>query len=798
MVWDLKWEFALENSIQGLEQQNISITLFHKKKPYYKTSLNLLEVAKGPVHHSISLPKTSSRLSFDLEFFQTTTVKVKPQKVECFLDYPSDCIFSLTLTLMSKKKLEPQHTAFSEEPVWNFSEKKELEIPTLEFPATIRDIRASSLNVKLWVQQNSQWKVAGQTWVTLPKLLSEDKYDVYKSETEYFHINSTSRNLENPGVLNKSLHSDLWRKGKRVGTINGSFSVMNLPFLHQMITGVNTEGGYELQSMSVMLNRKKVNLKRKVELPYEMSELCEHTKKLKEFINKKFTNTLNYTPYLDSGEFESHVKNLADINRLLQLSSMDSMVCFTYKHLTDLVRAQEILLDLAEHLCAYCDYIVYDVRPYYFECLTHLIKRGELDLGNLKINPNNKLTFESKLRIALRYRKLLTVMLRFALPKMNIKGADYRVYNFIESFCVRAYFRIPGFRERLLASIKKKMWTDLEEWRGVEMNLENENNSTDKFPMLNWCSLFYAYLPNNEEHKEVLSLLNEKTWQEVMAKRSGAFFRFTYEWANHVNNQFVNKDIPWKDIPGYTIILKSMLLELKNRNILFYPELMIKASCGLLKNTNILNTYVTVVFQKADLYRYKTVRECFNVLSAWFSSLWVDHKELPEAFDLDFLIKGIKLALSHEISYNVCSALTFVYNHYHMLPSKIREKVIRDYLLQENFEEYLFHWSYNVRYVFMHLLFFRIKSLKHFSLETDEFSALDQEIDSILKVRLESIQCNSKPYSSLAVEELKVLQENYRTFMEEVAKSSRSELPYPKIKVDVRGDQSEKLIDEDW
>lgn len=44
-----------------------------------------------------------------------------------------------------------------------------------------------------------------------------------------------------------------------------------------------------------------------------------------------------------------------------------------------------MMLELAEFCINFVDVIVYEVRPLYFDCLVAILKRGELDLGNLSL-----------------------------------------------------------------------------------------------------------------------------------------------------------------------------------------------------------------------------------------------------------------------------------------------------------------------------------------------------------------------------------------------------------------------------
>ena len=48
-----------------------------------------------------------------------------------------------------------------------------------------------------------------------------------------------------------------------------------------------------------------------------------------------------------------------------------------------------------------------------------------------------------------------------------------------------------------------------------------------------------------------------------MSKRGVAYFRIATKWVHHVKAKFVRKDVPWRDIPGYRVIVKTTLLEMK-------------------------------------------------------------------------------------------------------------------------------------------------------------------------------------------------------------------------------------------
>lgn len=51
-------------------------------------------------------------------------------------------------------------------------------------------------------------------------------------------------------------------------------------------------------------------------------------------------------------------------------------------------------------------------------------------------------------------------------------------------------------------------------------------------------------------------------------------------------------------MPGYAKIVKAVLLEMKEREVSYYPEALKEATCALLANEKIVNCLVTIVFKK--------------------------------------------------------------------------------------------------------------------------------------------------------------------------------------------------------
>lgn len=57
------------------------------------------------------------------------------------------------------------------------------------------------------------------------------------------------------------------------------------------------------------------------------------------------------------------------------------------------------------------------------------------------------------------------------------------------------------------------------------------------------------------------------------SEKRNCFFFFLKEWFDYVNKTVVTKDhVPWLELPGYLIIIRAFLIEIKTRDIKIYPE----------------------------------------------------------------------------------------------------------------------------------------------------------------------------------------------------------------------------------
>jgi hypothetical protein len=77
------------------------------------------------------------------------------------------------------------------------------------------------------------------------------------------------------------------------------------------------------------------------------------------------------------------------------------MRSYIYTDPETLMRAQTALLDLGVHLLQFCDFVSEILREKYYEMMTLLLERGELDLSQLQVG----ITADMSVKQAKKYRE---------------------------------------------------------------------------------------------------------------------------------------------------------------------------------------------------------------------------------------------------------------------------------------------------------------------------------------------------------------------------------------------------------
>lgn len=85
------------------------------------------------------------------------------------------------------------------------------------------------------------------------------------------------------------------------------------------------------------------------------------------------------------------------------------------------------------------------------------------------------------------------------------------------------------------------------------------------------------------------------------------------KWAEYVKVLVVNDKMDWYDIPGYSLIIKSIFHQMKTREILEYPDSLVDATCALLANEKILQVLIEIIFKKTNVHRTLQVNKTLEI-----------------------------------------------------------------------------------------------------------------------------------------------------------------------------------------
>jgi len=529
----------------------------------------------------------------------------------------------------------------------------------------------------------------------------------------------------------------LWYHGVCIGELEGDFFIQASHFYKQMICGVRTEDGIQ-RSSTVFLNKDKnnkafgnsTNIK-------EVKILEQHKENIKKIVFDVANNKTN--PRMRIKLIDELSTNIHKILEILKSSHKESINSFLYKTPENLLASQRILTSIAKHIIDYADEVPVSLRPIYYESLLVIMNRGELQLNFMGFDESykdflknaQKISFKNegysckveikniktKFEVCERYQALLYQALQKVLDKVNQKGLPDKERAFIEEYTAIAYFRVPEFRKKMLEKIHNAVKEiKIDEWRGTEWMLDEkiaENQKNQQIVALfDWERDFYVYLKNTEEGEKnynvLTEILNDPQWQQRMQKRGIAFYFFLTEWAKLVNNTVVIKEhVPWQDLPGYTILVKALLVSLKQREVKAYPEALVNASIAFLKNEKLLNTYIAIVYNKTKLYDSNSVFQVFEIINKWLTALRENNKTISPTFDYSFFFKGIAMILEEDHAINITKVLWMLYNNFNILPYD-QKLHFSEYLFGKLFFKLFLHWSWNVRQVFHHFLLYRL------------------------------------------------------------------------------------------
>ena len=696
-IHDFKYKYSLDN----INRHKLIISILSNSRTICSTSIKINSVIDGPVHQNLSLISSSlivGRISFDLEFLEQTHLQISALSLNYNLDEDNIGTFSSSIKFASDFSKESLHSSPSNSPSWVLAEGA----VSVDFSVTMSKIRDAALQLRLYKHHKSEVELVGDCWINFTKIFAQDLNTIYRKESFLDFTSILAQQFDYDKVL-RSIHAEhfkdisenLWLCGRKVGKVQGSLKICGMPTFVQLISGVNTENGITVQNLNIVtLNKQKKNI------PREIAEIQKLTNKLKKSV--KFQS--GKVGAAHERELFKYKKGIIDdLCDLLRKSAKESIMLYTFDSSKALMKSQSILIELTNYLVEYAPIVNYDIKPFYFQAIILAVNRGELDIGHLSLIKTVNDILDQKKKIAVEYFRMLHGVLRLTFSRMVYKGIDSVTQEFIDKTLAICWFRIPDFRDIAKESIKKKSYFTIEEWRTTE---DEEDNLCIANP-LDWSS-FHELVQNDFNCESFKAALSLPDWKTRLEKRGLAFFSFFHEWIDHVYRQIISYQFMWSCVAGYKFLLRVFFIEMKERNTIEYPDILVSCACKLLYDSRNFNVMLRILFNKTNIHDFHAVQEMFKVLNELFSSYFIHKQILPSNFDVDYFIKGILICLNDENAVSIAKCLWFIYNQYHLLQGALREKIILENIIKSNYKKFFYHWSKDVRNMFHHLVCYRI------------------------------------------------------------------------------------------
>ncbi|EGR29965.1 hypothetical protein IMG5_145140 [Ichthyophthirius multifiliis] len=607
---------------------------------------------------------------------------------------------------------------------WDYLTDLTFQRPFLNIELTTNELTSTSLQICIWGIENIQAQekvdingnivkymdnhISGECYVSLNRILSI---------TPEIKQNQEGNQQQ---IRQKNIKENLWSHGIQVGRALGQFKIQNHEYLRQLIVGVATENG--IMKASPSINQGQENSKTN---NINVQVLIDANDK---FITSVF-NLYQKKQDLSDEErlkmFEEIKNNYKVLFELAQKSHKESITSFYYKTEEELLKAQLTIIELEKHLIMYADDVDEQLKDNYYELLKLVINRGEFNLSQMCFDDsysylliaNNhtqkkrkkKQKIPLKLEVALNYQYLLYIILEKVLDKLNQKALSLQERQFVENFCAIAYFRIPEFRQKLLKQLTKQEDPQIQEWRGTEYKLDEQENlnlikNKEFLKLFDWDNEFFKYIKGHQKAEDnylkLTVILDNQKWCQRIQKRGIAFF-------------FLSQN-------GYNMQIKLLQQKIKYLGKIYL----------------VIQHYQKLFF----VYDSVKVVAVFDMINDWLERLILLKKNIPTIFDFNFFFKGIRMIINSHNSISISRVLWVLYNNYQLFPSEFQNDLCQ-YLLSNIFFKLYMHWSFNVRMIFHYFLIYRI-----FHINRDNISRLVtiEEINKEILLNQQNQQLKNK------------------------------------------------------
>ena len=587
------------------------------------------------------------------------------------------------------------------------------------------------------------------------------------------NVNTSSNNLQCFTIqlfldINRLYTTPIYYEGLEIGKCEINMDIKNIPLIRQIMCGVMTENGFEINSIHLYDNLLSAEGST---LPNEITQL----------INQKnnFNNELIKQKQIQSNinhEFNITILGfLREFKKIMSKTIEPDCLYYGYTENQDLYSGQNVILDLGLILIKIIDKLNRDQRNLIFEILKLINDRSEFDLGtisskwfkdknennkNITSIGNNKYIFMDdtllKNKIIENFLEFNYNCLKYSLEIINRGNlVDVKSLDFAENYLKLAYFRIPPFREILLNSISFNVTEKIEDILNQGYNYKNlkkKNTITNLMetdPMnslLLWEGLFYDRLNNaleeNNKNNKIENEIKEKinkiknilelnktidllmnqnlntnnttnkeesksNWKISFNQRDNLFFDLIINLVNYIlSKSEASDDVNWLNIPGFDLLLNAVFHEIHSRPVKSFSVKFKQIFKLFINNSEITNALIKEVVIKTNLYDVAGIFNLLDIINSIFQEF--EKRNIGDKFHkFNYVLLNQVDKHIFKVDHSMCVSklILFYYNCIHLM-SLFHIGEIMQNIFFGKFFNLFFHWSFEVRDKFFYLILY--------------------------------------------------------------------------------------------
>ena len=606
----------------------------------------------------------------------------------------------------------------------------------------------------------NHYSMIGYSTVNFVAILSENDEAILRQSSQFFRqvsgFNKKKTNEENQPQqefsfqisqnLEQVYKEPIYYNGVKVGDCEIEIAITNIPLIRQIMFGVMTENGFEINSIHLYDNI--ISDPNSNSLPADLQLLAKQKIELdNELIKQKQIQSAS------TGEFNlALLKILNAVKATLSKSIEDNCLYYGYSTNEDLYTGQKIMLDLGITLIDVLDKLNLEQRTSIFQILKIINERSEFDLGTIYTKwfsdkgqgKDKETSFLDqsilKNRLIENFFEFNYMCLAFALEALTRgKTLDPQSKLFSEFFLSVAFFRLPCFRKVFLEAVTKGIdkKVNFEPERTRVRKKESIEDYMEIDPINNlilWEDLFYSRIdlalkncqtPNEIQEKrgkiqELIKILNPKSennrsdWRDKISKRDFAFFSLVKNLYTYIINKVASADINWLNIPGFEVILNAIIHELSFREIKQYPKQLMDLLPLFINNVNVINEFIKQIVIRTNVFDVTGVFNLVSIIDSMFVSFSIKNPDIIFAkFDYNTLSQSMKTIIQIDHSLCVAKFLWLYYKDAHLMSINHLGEICQSVFISK-FYNLFFHWSWQVRNLFyyfvLYIIGFRLKT----------------------------------------------------------------------------------------